>query len=152
MKTNRFMIGHRGKARRSDDGFGMIEVVISLFLLSVLAISFIPVLISSWKVTGRNTTIATATQIVNQELEGARAVRSATATTPSCADITQFLQVTLAPVVDPRGVKLQPQWAASTCPVTYPGVVRVEVSVNQAGQTTPIASAVTLIFVGSAVS
>lgn len=131
-----------------DGGFGVIEVVISLFLLSILSISFIPVLINSIKNTGLNTTIATATQIVNQEIEGVRAVRSPTSTTPSCYDITQFLQVTLASVTDPRGVTLVPKWDATTCPPsTYPGVVRARISVSRSGYATPVAQAVTLIYV-----
>ena len=134
----------------SENGFGVIEVVVSLFLLSILSISFIPLLLNSIKSTGSNTTIATATQIVNQEIEGARAVRSPTATTPSCADVTQFLQVTLAPVTDPRGVTLFPQWDATTCPVIYPGVVRARVFVTKTGSTIPVAQAVTFIYVKSA--
>lgn len=134
----------------SESGFGMIEVMVSLFLLSILSISFIPVLINSIKNTGSNTTIATATQIVNQEIEGARAVRSPTSTVPSCYDITQFLQVTLAPVTDPRGVVLLPKWDATSCPSSYPGVVRARVSVSRSGQTSPVAQAVTLIYVKSA--
>lgn len=133
----------------SSDGFGMIEVVISLFLLTILSLSFLPVLSNSWKVSGRNTTMATATQIVNQQIEGARAVRSTSATTPSCADLTNYLQVTLAPVIDPRGVSLQPQWGVTNCPSTYPGVVRVGVSVSLIGSAVPIASAVTYVFVKS---
>jgi type II secretory pathway pseudopilin PulG len=132
-------------------GFGMIEIIVSLFLLSLLTMAFIPVLINSQRTAGANTTIATATQIVNQQLEGARSVRSSTLTSPSCLDVTKFLQVTLAPVVDPRGVTLQPQWSPTLCPASYPGVVRVAVSVSRSGSTTPIASAVTLIFVASAV-
>ena len=133
----------------SESGFGVIEVVISLFLLSILSVSFIPVLINSIKNTGSNTTIATATQIVNQEIEGARAVRSPTSTAPSCYDITQFLQVTLASVTDPRGVTLIPKWDATTCPSTYPGVVRARISVSRSGYATPVAQAVTLIYVKS---
>jgi Tfp pilus assembly protein PilV len=149
METKRFSPSRFGKPH-SEHGFGMIEIVVSFFLLSILSLSFIPVLINSWKTSGTNTTMATATQIVNQQLEGARAVRSAAATSPSCLDITKFLQVTLAPVIDPRGVSLQPQWDATTCPVTYPGVVRVSVSVTPIGKTNPIASATTLVFVNSA--
>lgn len=133
-----------------EDGFGVIEVVISLFLLSILSISFIPLLINSVKNTATNTTIATATQIVNQEIEGARAVRSPTSTAPSCYDITQFLQVTLASVTDPRGVILLPKWDATSCPSNYPGVVRARVSVSRSGQTNPVAQAITLIYVKSA--
>ena len=133
----------------SENGFGVIEVVISLFLLSILSVSFIPVLVNSIKSTGSNTTIATATQIVNQEIEGARAVRSPTSTAPSCYDVTQFLQVTLASVTDPRGVTLIPKWDATTCPSTYPGVVRARISVSRSGYATPVAQAVTLIYVKS---
>ena len=150
METNGLLRSRFDGRPSAEQGFGMIEIVISLFLLSILSLSFLPVLMNSWKTSGANTTMATATQIVNQQLEGARAVRSATATSPSCLDITKFLQVTLAPVIDPRGVSLQPQWAATTCPATYPGVVRVSVSVTTSGKTNPIASATTLVFVNSA--
>ena len=58
-----------------EQGFGIIEVVVSMFLLSVMAMSYIPLLLNSVKDTATNTTIATATQIVNEQIEGARAVR-----------------------------------------------------------------------------
>ncbi len=134
----------------SEDGFGVIEVVISMFLISLLSVSFIPLLVNSIKSTGKNTTIATATQIVNQEIEGARAVRSPTSTTPSCLDVTNFLNVTVASVTDPRGVTLLPKWDTTTCPESYPGVVRARVSVTRSGSTDIVAQAVTLIYVASA--
>jgi len=136
--------------RWNETGFGMIEIVVSLFLLSLLTISFIPLLINSQKMAGTNTTIATATQIVNQQLEGARSVRSPSSTSPSCLDVSNFSQITLASVVDPRGVVLQPKWIPTVCPATYPGVARVGISVSRAGSIVPIASAVTLVFVASA--
>lgn len=150
MNTSNRSFGRLHNLRRSEEGFGIIEVIVSFFLLAVSTMSFIPVLVSSWTDTGKNTTIATATQIVNEQIEGARAVRSPGFTSPSCHDVTQFLEVTLAPVTDPRKVTLRPQWDATTCPSTYPGVVRARVSVTRSGDATPIASAVTLIFVLSA--
>lgn len=137
-------------AMNSEAGFGIIEVVVSMFLLSVMAMSYIPLLLNSVKDTATNTTIATATQIVNEQIEGARAVRSQQSTSPSCANVTRFLNVTPAPVVDPRGVTLIPRWSAPVCPVTYPGIVRAEVSVTKLNTNTPIASAVTYIFVKTA--
>ena len=95
-----------------------------MFLLGVLLISYIALTISSVTDTGMNTTIAAATKIVNEQIEGARAVRSPAATEPSCQDITTFLQVPPAPVKDPRGVTLVPQWDPTSCPSTYPGVIR----------------------------
>ncbi len=130
-----------------DSGFGIIEVVISLLLISVLSVSFIPLLWNSLSNAAANTTIVTATQIVNQEIEGARAVRSPLGTTPSCLDVMQFLQITLATVVDPRGVVLQPLWSNTSCPSLYPGVVRAGISVTKVGQVTPVAQAATYIFV-----
>lgn len=150
MKASRRSQPRLWNRNRSEGGFTVIEVMVSMLLLALLSVSFIPLLINSWKGTAMNTTIATATQVVNQQIEGARAVRSSAATAPSCQDITQFLQVTLAPVKDPRGVTLQPRWDATTCPASYPGVVRAQVFVMRSGSTTPVASAVTLIFVKSA--
>lgn len=150
MEILRFRLSRHFGAHASEDGFGVIEVVISMFLISLLSISFIPLLVNSIKSTGKNTTIATATQIVNQEIEGARAVRSPTSTTPSCLDITNFLNVTVASVTDPRGVTLLPKWDATTCPSSYPGVVRARVSVTRSGSTAIVAQAVTLIYVASA--
>lgn len=151
MKTSNGLLDRLGNLHRREDGFGMIEVAISMFLLAMLSVAFIPLLINSWKGSGVNTTIATATQIVNQQIEGARAVRSPTATAPSCADVLAFLQVTQAPVIDPRGVTLVPVWDATTCPTSYPGVVRARIAVSRTGQSTPVASAVTLIYVAAAV-
>lgn len=133
-----------------ESGFGIIEVVISMFLLGVMAVSFIPLLINSVKDNATNTTIATATQIVNEQIEGARAVRSLESTIPSCDDVTQFLNITPAPVKDPRGVTLIPKWTTASCPTVYPGVVRAHVSVTKLNSIAPIASAVTMIFVSSA--
>jgi len=134
---------------RDERGFSLIEIVVSMFLLALLVISFAPVLINTLKLTARNATIATATQIVSQQIEAVRAVRSSTATVPSCDDIRQFLLVTQPPVVDPRGVTLTAGWDTfTTCTASVsPGFVRVKVSVTQAGYSTATASASTLIFV-----
>ena len=133
------------------DGIGIIEVLVSLSLLALISVAFVPLLINTVKNSAGNTTIATAAQIVNREIEGARAVHSPTATAPSCYDVTQYLQVTLATVIDPRGVVLVPRWDSTSCPSTYPGVVRARVSVTRSGQSSPVAQAVTLIFVKSAI-
>jgi Tfp pilus assembly protein PilV len=150
METSRSWPSSRLNVHTLQDGFGVIEVVISLFLLSILSVSFIPLLVNSIKSTGINTTIATATQIVNQQIEGARAVRSPTSMTPSCLDITNYLNVTLASVTDPRGVTLLPKWDPTSCPSTYPGVVRTRISVTRSGLSNVLAQATTLIFVASA--
>lgn len=148
MKKGREIVGYEVWPQ-DESGFSIIEVLISLVLLSLLAISFIPLILNSVTTAATNTTMVTATQIVNQEIEGVRAVRSPTGATPSCADIVAFLRITLTTVVDPRGVTLQPQWDATSCPSNYPGVVRARISVSKIGEVTPVAQAVTLIYVKS---
>ena len=144
-----------GKIRQSrganaELGLGVIEIVVSMFLLGILAISFIPMLTNSLLMTSRTATTTTAIAIVSQQIEGARAVRSTTSTSPSCQNLTNFMQVATPTLTDSRGVKLTPVWDPTTCPSVYPGVVRVRSSIMLPGTTTELASAVTLIFVASA--
>ncbi|WP_394770578.1 hypothetical protein [Lacisediminihabitans sp.] len=126
---------------------GIIEIVVAMLLLALLLLSFAPVLVNTIKLSARNTTIATATQIVSQQIEAARAVSTQSSTATKCSDIAGFIAITPAPVVDPRGVTLQPVWTAITCPLIYPGVVKVRVSVTQPGYPAATASATTLILV-----
>ena len=65
MKANRLkpVIGDLGISER---GFGVIEIVVSMFLLGTLLISYIALTISPVKDTAINTTITAATQIVNE--------------------------------------------------------------------------------------
>ena len=149
VKTNRLKPATE-EVRISERRFGVIGVVLSMFLIGALLVSYIALTIQPVKDIGMNTTIATATQIVNEQIEAARAIRSPASTEPSCQDITTFLQVPPAPVKDPRGVTLVPQWEPTSCPPIYPGLVRVSASVTRIGYPTPVASAVALILVGSA--
>ena len=129
-----------------ERGIGIIEIVVSMFLIALLILSFIPVLINSNRLSGRNTTMATATQIVNKQIQSARAVTSSTSTAPSCTNMKNFV-VSPAPsaVVDPRGVTLLAAWSLITCPSTYPGTVLMSVSITQSGYSSPTASAATLV-------
>ncbi len=135
---------------RDEIGLGVIEIVVSMLLLGILAISFMPMLMNSLLTTSRNATTATAIAIVSQQIEGARAVRSPTSTSPSCQNLTEFMEVATPALTDPRGVTLTPVWDPTSCPLVYPGVVRVRSSIMLPGTTTELASAVTLIFVASA--
>jgi type II secretory pathway pseudopilin PulG len=146
MEKNRVV---REVAGGDDRGLGILEIVIAMFLLALLVLSFAPVLVTTVKLSARNTTIATATQIVNQQIEAARAVSTLSTVAVTCTVVTAFLAVTPAPVVDPRGVTLQAQWDSPSCPASYPGVVRVRVSVTQAGYSIPTASADTMILVAA---
>lgn len=129
----------------NDSGFGLIEIVISMFLLGLLAIAFLPLLVTSMKTTVVNSSIATATQLVNQQMDQARAVGA------TCALITAFGSTALtAGPPDERGVSYQPLRDVGPCPPSYPGTVTVKVSVSVVGATFAPVTATTLVFLKSA--
>ncbi|WP_150307836.1 type IV pilus modification PilV family protein [Planctomonas psychrotolerans] len=127
-----------------DAGFGMIEIVVSMFLLGILAIAFLPLLVTSMTTTATNTSFASASQLVGQQLDAARALG------PTCAAVQAFDDTLPAPTTDPRGVEYQPRRAVSPCPSSFPGTVPVRVWVTEVGDTRSLSEAVTLVFVESA--
>lgn len=122
-------------------GFGLIEIVISMFLLGLLAIAFLPLLVTSMKTTVVNSSVATASQLVNQQMDQARAAGS------TCALITAFGGMVLsAGPPDARGMTYQPARAVGPCPTSYPGTVKVTVTVSVLGATFAPVTATTLVF------
>lgn len=57
---------------QADAGIGLIEIIISMFLISLLAIAFIPVIVSALRASELNSTSATATRLVSQAVDDAR--------------------------------------------------------------------------------
>ncbi|WP_166785363.1 type II secretion system protein [Cryobacterium sp. TMT2-17-1] len=135
----------KGPFRSADSGFGLIEIVISMFLLGLLAVAFLPLLVNSVRTTVTNSSIATATQLVNQEMKKAQLAGD------TCALITAYGS-TSVPVVSPdsRGVSYQPAHVVGPCPLAYPGTVPVTVSVTVVGSTLAPVTATTRIFVKAA--
>lgn len=123
----------------SDEaGFGMIEVVVSMFMIMLLAVAFLPVLISGMKTTATNATVATATQLVNQSIESARST-----TYTNCAGMNALTGTTTAP--DGRGGTLQITRTV-TCNATQADPERITVVVvNAAKPLVELARAVTFV-------
>jgi len=132
------------RPNESDAGFGVIEIVVSMFLLSLLAVAFLPLLIESMTVTVRNSTIATASQLVSQQLDEVRIIAS------NCADVSAFDDVAITATTDARGTVFQPHREVAACPAAYPGVVQVRAWVTESGDPKALAEAVTLVYVESA--
>ena len=123
-----------------DAGIGLIEIIISMFLISLLAIAFIPVIVSAIRASELNSTSATATRLVSQAIDEARSNGAA-----DCAG-AQLLNAEFTEV-DAQGVTIRvttsvPAVGAcvdnSAMPVTV-------VAVNAADGTS-LADARTLIF------
>lgn len=129
---------NRDTDANGDLGLGLIEIVISMFLLALLALAFAPVLIASIRSSDANTTVATATQLVNERMQIAQA------NGPSCSNVAS-LAGTLT-LTDPRGVTINVVTTVATCPVDV-GTVEVESIATRTDTNTVIAQATTLVFV-----
>jgi len=144
-----------------DAGFGLIEIVVSMFLLAIIAIAFIPVLIQSLRTTARNAVIAAATQVVSSNIEDARSRG------PLCSNVADFANdPSLDSMTIPagHGVSLrvfrsprdEPEHRddTMTCPSdpgAYPTAISFTVTVTSTTDTnTVLAKATTLIFVKAA--
>ncbi len=126
-----------------EQGLGLIEIVVAMFLIALLAIAFLPLLINSLTATRTNTSVATANQLVSQQLEALRVVNT------NCASVTSFASSDPTPVTDDRGVVLTiDRQLIGVCPTTYPGTVKVTVAVTSGGKT--LSNATTLVLVKSA--
>lgn len=126
---------------RSEAGFTMIEVVVSMFLLALIAITFLPLLIQAMRTTVTNATIATASQLASQQIERIRAMPA------NCDQITAADDVAFGTSTDSRGSVYQPHLQVGACPASYPGLVEVRAWVTQDAAT--LAEAHTLVYVSS---
>ena len=126
-----------------EAGFGIVEIVVSMFLLAILAMAFLPLLIQSVRASASNASMVTATQLVQNELELARNEPK------TCSAIKAFGLVVPAATTDSRGVSYQPSRAADPCSTVltdYPRTVRFSVSVAVTGSTNLPVSATTLLY------
>lgn len=126
-----------------DAGFTLLEVVVAMFLLAIVVTGLIPALLGSLKMSAQNTNIATASQLVGQQIDVAR---SGTAT---CAALTNYKNAVLPPVVDARGVSFQPIRNSVTCTAGAAGIAKVRVSVTLTGNPHVLASAITYVYITS---
>jgi type II secretory pathway pseudopilin PulG len=136
--------------RQNDEsGFGLVEIIVALFMLGVLSVAFLPLLIQGLQLSADNATRATATQILHDRLEAAR-VQSV-----KCTEVRTALNgVQTATVQDPRGIQFQVTTTMPACPTTaasYPGTIKVTIDVRRLDDLAapPLASATTLVFVKS---
>lgn len=137
----------RQMAAREDEGFGLVEIVVALFMLAILSIAFLPLLIQGLQLSADNATRATATQILHDRLE---AVRTQSV---KCDELRTAIHGTAtSATVDPRGISFQVKTTVAACPTAasaYPTTVSVVVEVRRMDDltATPLASATTLVFV-----
>jgi prepilin-type N-terminal cleavage/methylation domain-containing protein len=127
---------------RDEDGFGLTEIVVSLFILAILSVAMLPLLVQGLRVAAMNATLATATQLVQDRMELTRSA-------PTCAGVAaQVGLITTSP--DSRAVSynVTGEIIGDACPATLPGVIgyRVEVARND-DPLKLLASAETLVLI-----
>lgn len=123
------------RLRTADSGLGLVEILVAMFLLALVAVAFLPLLISSLQLSIRNATVSTATQILNSELD------ALVATPATCADVTAFGAAATTSTSDRRGVTYRPVRTVPSCSSTpaanYPTTITVRLSVQLTNTTVP---------------
>ena len=125
-------------AARVDEGFGMVEVLVSMLILAILSLALLPVLIMGLKQSASNSTLAAATQLVNDRIRAAQALGPVCTSVATAAGIMNL--------TDPRGAELQATTVVGSCP-TGVGTVSVTTTVVRVDTGDTLASATTLVLV-----
>jgi type II secretory pathway pseudopilin PulG len=123
----------------SDAGLGLVEIVVSMLMLAILAIAFLPLLVEGLKLSARNTTLATATQLVSERMQLAQAAG------PECTDVAALGGVLT--FTDPRGVELEVTTTTGLCEPTT-RLLSVSAAVVRLDTVETITSSSTLVYVG----
>lgn len=121
-----------------EEGFGLIEILISMMLLAMLAVALVPILVQGLQQSASNATLATATQFANDELERVR-------TWTSCSE----LSAGSVSNTDARGVVLTIATAVGACSATpeNPASVPVTVTVTREDTGVVVTDTTTYLFI-----
>ena len=124
-----------------DEGFGLVEIVVSMFMLALLAMAFLPLLVQGLKQSSANATLATATQLVNERLQLAQAKG------PNCTAVTSVAGS--RELTDPRGVIIRVTTTVGACPASTgtPATVPISVTAVRADTGVTLTTAKSLVFV-----
>lgn len=126
-----------------ESGFSLVEIVVSMFLIGVLAISVLPVFIQALTASATNITIATATQMVNDQMDLARA------SVKNCAELTTFVGAVPPPVTDSQKVVLRASRTSSTCSDAQLDAAALTITVTRSDTNAEVAEATTLLSVNA---
>jgi len=125
-----------------EAGIGLIEIVISMFLVALIAMAFLPLLIRTYSTTSLNTTTATATQLLDANVD---AIRTKATAEPTCLALTSFVAATPSTITDERGITYEPH-RSLVCPAGYPGTAEARVWITELGDLDVVAEATTLLY------
>lgn len=134
----------RWSANERDEGLGLVEVVVAMFLLALVALALLPLLITGMNLAVANTTLAAATQLANDRMTAAQS------SSPDCDRVKQ-LSIDPVTTTDARGVVIRAETTVvGDCPDAGASTVRVETVVSRVDTGDELASASTLVLVAVA--
>jgi type II secretory pathway pseudopilin PulG len=122
----------------SEDGLGLVEVVIAMFLLALVAVSILPALVNGLRFSAQQSSVATATRQVNGLIDQVRQ-------NPDCATLGSLLGTAATPrsFLDGHGNSYTTQATIGSC--SKGSTVSIHVTATQSGNTLATADALVII-------
>lgn len=115
---------------KDEEGLGLVDVLVAMILLGILAVAIIPTLTLAMRVSSNNVDLASASQLVDQELDLAHSHLPTT-----CAALQTYVTDPIGlDFADPRGVTLSTHRELEqpfTCPVLFPATIHFTVWVGK---------------------
>ena len=135
---------HAGSDR--DEGFTLVEVVVSILVLALISVALLPLLIQGVKQSAQAAAIASAVQLANSQVDLARAQAT------TCSGVTATPTVTVSSTATYRGVPLVVTKTVGTCPsptpsATAPGTIPFTATVTRSDTGETLATVSTKILV-----
>ena len=132
--------------QRDDRGFSLVEVVLAMFLLSVLALAILPLIIGATRLSVENEDLAAANSFASAQLA---ALREEFPTVPGAVNVCEdVLDYDGREELDPMGTGNTATFEVptDTCPTDYPHTIDVSVTVrDQNGRELVVASSLILL-------
>ncbi len=132
------------KASVSEQGFSLVEIVVSMLVLAGLSLTLIPALTASVVQSANNAVLASATHILSGRMDTARAQAT------TCQALGAFASTSVPDVASVRGITIRVSQTLGSCPTSYPGTVTFTVDVRRTDTAAVLATATTLLYVASA--
>lgn len=131
--------------RSNDDGLGLIEVVITMFLLSLVALSFLPFLLNSYVAARDNAARGAANSLVADALSRLRAELDVA--DHDCDWVESWVLSNSVAVAVEGGADVALEGSVTDCPTGEPGAATVTFTGSNDTDGTELVSAATKVYV-----
>lgn len=134
------MVTPISRVRDGQDGIGLIEIVVSILLLGLLAVSALPLMVQALQQGPKTAAIATSTELTATRLGNVKQA-------DTCIEVAA-LHGTVLQTVGSTEYRIVTT-VVGTCPATFPGTMRVTVAAGPSSGAT-LSTADLLAWVGAA--